>query len=169
MCIFIVPGQIRKCVKWDVTGKYLVLTPYHHALCPGASHLQFPHLNMGTQLQEFFQRITSHEYKKFAHLWSMVSIFHQNVLLQKTCIPTFLHPSKKACLSNHDHFCYEIHQNTEWQMSFCPAEASAGRAGNFLYTSPCQYCLNMPLFQCPRCNQSEHTGGSSSMHFSSTA
>ena len=57
MCIFIVPGQIRKCVKWDVTGKYLVLTPYHHALCPGASHLQFPHLNRGTHSMGSLKRL----------------------------------------------------------------------------------------------------------------
>ena len=36
---------------------------HSHAVCCGASHLLLPHLNRETRLWEFFERITSHEYK----------------------------------------------------------------------------------------------------------
>ena len=45
-----------------------------HAMCPGASLLQFPYLNRGTMLHELFERITNHECKDSPHV--MVSDVH---------------------------------------------------------------------------------------------
>ena len=102
--------QNKVLIKWVVTYP----GPNTQMLCVlGQVICSFLTWTWGPSYMSFLERITVHEHKEFTHLWSMVSIFHQNVLLQKTCIPIFLHPSKKTYMSNHDHFCYEFHQNTD--------------------------------------------------------
>ena len=149
--------QNKVLIKWVVTYP----GPNTQMLCVlGQVICSFLTWTWGPSYMSFLERITVHEHKEFTHLWSMVSIFHQNVLLQKTCIPIFLHPSKKNLYVKSWSFLLWISsEHWHWQMSFCPAEASAGRAGNFWCKSQCQYCLNIPLFQRPWCKQSEHTGG----------
>ena len=38
----------QSCIRWVVAWQYLVLTRPHTCLCPGESHLQFPHLKRET-------------------------------------------------------------------------------------------------------------------------
>ena len=54
---------------------------------------------------EFSERITSHEYKEFTHLWSVMSVFHQTFQSERLVnLPTFSHDtSKDVYVSNNDH------------------------------------------------------------------
>ena len=79
---------------------------YHlHLWVLGYSHLQLFQESWDTMFLEISERITSHEYKEFTPLWSEVSIFHQSIVVWKTCQPTYVsswHIKKKV--SNIDHF-----------------------------------------------------------------
>ena len=67
--------------------------PTTYMLCIlGQSHLQLLHESSGTKFLEIFERITSYEYKDFTPLWSVVSIFHQNIFVWKTCWSTYIFP-----------------------------------------------------------------------------
>ena len=80
--IFRIPGRIRYLIKWIVTDHVLASSYYLHAVCPLASSIcSFFGESRGTILLEFFERITSHEYKEFTCLWSILSILHQKLLV----------------------------------------------------------------------------------------
>ena len=87
--IFRIPGRIRYLIKRIVTDHVLSSCYYLHAVCPLASSMWgFFGESRGTILLEVFERITSHEYKEFTRLWSILSIFHQKLLVWKTWWPT---------------------------------------------------------------------------------
>lgn len=105
--IFRIPGRIRYLIKRIVTDRVLASSYYLHAMCPLASSIcSFFGESRGTILLEFFERITSHEYKEFTCLWSILSIFHQKLLVWKTWWPTSISSwcIKKKYVSNNDHF-----------------------------------------------------------------
>ena len=93
-CLFIfkVPGQIRKCVKWVVTGQYLVLTPLLPCLVSWGKPSAVCSSEQGYMFHGFFEKITCQEYKEFDHIsWPLLSIFYLDVLiLKKICLSNFL-------------------------------------------------------------------------------
>ena len=84
--------RIRYLIKWIVTDYVLSSSYYLHAVCHLAisicSLFFFFGESRGTILLEFFERITSHKYEEFTHLWPILSIFHQKLLVWKTWWPT---------------------------------------------------------------------------------
>ena len=68
MCIFRVPGQIRKCVKWVVTGQYLVLTLLLLCLMSWGKSSAVSSSEQGYMFHGFFEMITCQEYKEFDHI-----------------------------------------------------------------------------------------------------
>lgn len=76
-------------------------------MCPGTSLLQFPYLNSGTMLHEFFERITNLEYKESPHFMVSDVHFPPKYLSWKDCLPAFLHhPPQKKLMSNNYHFFF---------------------------------------------------------------
>ena len=79
---------------------------------PGASHLQFSHLNRGKKLHAFFEQITSHEYKDLNHVsWWIVCIFHQDMLIWKNFSTYFILVRNNIYVSRKDYsFIIETNQ-----------------------------------------------------------
>ena len=100
MCIFRVPGQIRKCVKWVVTRQYLVLTPLLPCLVSWGKPSAVSSSEQGYMFHGFFEKITCQEYKEFDHIsWPLLSIFYLDVLILKKKYVWVTSLSKKEYLS----------------------------------------------------------------------
>ena len=129
LCIFRIPGRMTYLTKWIVTFPDLNT---HRLFVLGQVIFSFLSWIGGPCYMGFLKGLPVMNTKNLHIRGPWRFTFHQNILLQKTCLPTFPHhPSKNiSSVKSWSFFCYEVNQDVECQLGLLPLETTAGRAGN---------------------------------------